>query len=46
MTDRIALALALLIAIGVSLDFYMEWGATFFLLKKFYEFLDWVMFWR
>ena len=47
MTDRIALALALLIAAGIAADWLLTGGATLlFLARKFFTLLDWVEFWR
>ena len=46
MTTRIALILFATIAAAVALDLWQGWGATLFLLREAYVFLDWVIFWR
>lgn len=47
MTDRLALMLALLIALGIGADVLLTGGATLlFLARKFIVLLDAVQFWR
>lgn len=46
LTNRIAVALALLIAAVIAADLALGYGGTLFVLRKAYVFLDWVMFWR
>lgn len=47
MTDRLALILALLIALAIGADLLLTGGATLlFLARKFVVLLDWVQFWR
>ena len=46
MTNRIALALAALIAAFVALDLALGTGGTLFLARRFLGLLDWMAFWR
>ncbi|MEJ1991435.1 MAG: hypothetical protein P8X50_06875 [Maritimibacter sp.] len=47
MTNRIAIVLGLLIAMAYLIDNAFFGGhSPLFLARKFYDFLDWVAFWR
>lgn len=47
MTNTVALILALLIAIGVTVDFTVfDKEGSVFLVRKTIELLDWLAFWR
>lgn len=46
MTNQIAFYLALLICGLLALDLFMDWGGTLFLLKKIYELMNAIIFWR
>jgi hypothetical protein len=47
MTNRIAIAFAILIVSGLILDLALTQGAAFvFLAKKFLDLVDWLEFWR
>ena len=47
MTNRIALALAILVVIALLADRILTGGAAaFFLARKFLTLLDWIAFWR
>ena len=47
MTDRIALVLAGLIALGILADFTLNQGATLlFLARKSLDFIEFLAFWR
>lgn len=46
MTNRLAIVLALAILGGIALDQGLDGGWTLFLLKRFTDLVDWLMFWR
>ena len=47
MTDRIALALGLVIAAALVFDAVAaDWGFSLFLARRFVDLLDWLSFWR
>lgn len=47
MTNQIAVALGLLIVIGLGIDWQMfGWENTLFLARKFTDLLEWLAFWR
>jgi len=45
-TNRIALALALVLLALIVVDFAMGLGASLFLARRFLVVLDWLAFWR
>jgi hypothetical protein len=46
-TDRLAWTIAVLVAISIGVDFFVEDGSgVLFLTRKFLDFIDWVAFWR
>ena len=46
MTNRIAITLALLVALAVGLDLALGLGGTLFVARRFVAILDWLAFWR
>ena len=47
MTNRIALALGLLIVVLLALDrSYQDWAGTLFVARKFADMIEWLAFWR
>ncbi|OWU83875.1 glyceraldehyde-3-phosphate dehydrogenase [Oceanicola sp. 22II-s10i] len=47
MTNQLAIALGLLIALFLGLDaIVFGWSNTLFLAKKFADFVEWLAFWR
>ncbi|WP_198672069.1 hypothetical protein [Pseudogemmobacter bohemicus] len=47
MTDRVALYIALTLAVAIGLDLLLNQGQILmFLAKKFLYLVDWVQFWR
>lgn len=47
MTDRIALALgAIIVALAAADLTIFHWGATLFLARKVFDFIDFLEFWR
>ncbi len=47
MTDRVALYLALLLAVAIGADLLLNQGQILiFLAQKFLHLVDWVQFWR
>jgi hypothetical protein len=47
MTDRLALTLALILAVALGADFYWQGGqGSLSLAQKSMKLLDWVVFWR
>ena len=47
MTNQIALALGLMILVGLGLDgAFSDWSNTLFLARKLAEFTEWLAFWR
>ena len=46
MTNIVAISLAALIAAVVSLDLFVGWGGTMFVVRKFYDLMNYVIFWR
>ena len=46
MSTRVALILAALVALFFAIDLSVDGGWTLFLLRKFVDMVDWLMFWR
>ena len=47
MTNKIAIGIGLLIALGLTLDYTLQgWDGTIFLGQKFTELVEWLAFWR
>ncbi len=47
MTNKIAIFLLVLIAIGLAIDFfYFDWFNLVFLVRKLTDLIEWMAFWR
>jgi hypothetical protein len=46
MTTRLAIILGLAIMAGFAIDLALDGGWSLFLLKRFTDLVDWMMFWR
>ena len=47
MTNQIAIALGLLILIGLGIDWqYFGWEGTLFLARRLTDLIEWLKFWR
>lgn len=47
MTNQIALALGVLILLGLGLDaMFLDWQGTLFLARKLSDMIEWMAFWR
>ncbi len=46
MTNRIAIGIALALAIFLAVDVLFNLGATLFLARRFVDLIEWLAFWR
>ncbi|MFN3642391.1 MAG: hypothetical protein ACK4TB_05625 [Gemmobacter sp.] len=46
MSDRVALALGVIVVAAIAADMALDTGAVLFLLRKLAVLVDWLVFWR